>query len=62
MASQRQTDQQSQRNLLRLQSRIEQLEAEVNQLEQKLTEIEKEKPNKLTPRSSNNRSILRGLD
>ncbi|MGK7939812.1 MAG: hypothetical protein AB4062_06620 [Crocosphaera sp.] len=62
MGSQRQNDERTQTNLLRLQSEINKLEREVNQLRQKITEIEKEKPNKLTPRSSNNRSILRGVD
>ncbi|MGK7955651.1 MAG: hypothetical protein AB4063_10385 [Crocosphaera sp.] len=60
--SQRQNDQRNQTNQLRLQSEIDQLERQVNQLRQKITEIEKEKPNKLTPRSSNNRSIVRGED
>ncbi len=57
MATQRQSDQRGQTNLSILQSRINQLETEVNRLQRKIIEIEKEKPNKLTPRSS-----LRGID
>lgn len=62
MSDQEHRNQQGQRSLSLLQNRINQLEREVNQLERKITEIEKEKPNKLTPRSSTNRSILRGVD
>ncbi|ACB53513.1 unknown [Crocosphaera subtropica ATCC 51142] len=59
---QRQTDQRSQRNISILQSRINQLETEVNQLQRKIIELEKEKPNKLTPRPSTNRPIIRGME
>ncbi|MGK7880175.1 MAG: hypothetical protein AB4060_08755 [Crocosphaera sp.] len=62
MALQRHSDQRNQRTISTLQNRINQLQREVDQLERKIIEIEKEKPSKLTPRSYNNGSILRGRD
>ncbi len=55
IALQRHSDQRNQRTISILQSRINQLEREVNQLQRKIIEMEKEKPGKLTPRSSNYR-------
>ncbi|EAM50546.1 TPR repeat [Crocosphaera watsonii WH 8501] len=62
IALQRHSDQRNQRTISTLQNRINQLQREVSQLERKIIEIEKEKPSKITPRSSNNGSILRGSD
>ena len=62
IALQRHSDQRNQRTISTLQNRINQLQREVDQLEQKIIEKEKKNPSKLTPRSYNNGSNLRGRD